>query len=63
MHYAAGNGLTGGFCIRCQNGYSTAAGLRAPDAFTPGAALGQWFCAFLIVSGTAHHQCIGRQCG
>ena len=35
MHYAAGNGLTGGFCIRCQNGYSTAAGLGAPDAFTP----------------------------
>jgi hypothetical protein len=35
MHYAAGNGLTGGFCIRCQNGYSTAAGLSAPDAFTP----------------------------
>ena len=29
MHYAAGNGLTGGFCIRCQNGYSTAAGLSA----------------------------------
>ena len=25
MYYAAGNGLTGGFCIRCQNGYSTTA--------------------------------------
>jgi len=25
LYYAAGNGLTGGFCIRCQNGYSTTA--------------------------------------
>jgi len=35
MHYSAGNGLTGGFCIRCQNGYSTAASLASPDAFSP----------------------------
>ena len=34
IHYAAGNGLTGGFCLRCQNGYSTSAGLSGPDAFT-----------------------------
>lgn len=35
IHYAAGNGLTGGFCLRCQNGYSTTAGLSAPEAFSP----------------------------
>ncbi|MBA3442630.1 MAG: hypothetical protein H0T92_22470, partial [Pyrinomonadaceae bacterium] len=39
IYYAAGNGLTGGFCIRCQNGYSTTAGLSRPS--TTGAAL-QW---------------------
>ena len=27
IYYAAGNGLTGGFCLRCSNGYSTTAGL------------------------------------
>lgn len=27
MYYAAGNGLTGGFCIRCQSGYSNVAGV------------------------------------
>src|SRR5439155_5217983 len=37
VHYAAGNGLTGGFCIRCQNGYSNTAGLSRPS--TTGAAL------------------------
>ncbi|MFN0086589.1 MAG: carboxypeptidase regulatory-like domain-containing protein [Blastocatellia bacterium] len=37
MYYAAGNGLTGGFCIRCQNGYSNTAGLSRPTA--TGAAL------------------------
>jgi len=37
VHYSAGNGLTGGFCIRCQNGYSTTAGLSRPS--TTGAAL------------------------
>ncbi|PYV16123.1 MAG: hypothetical protein DMG07_08460 [Acidobacteria bacterium] len=37
VHYAAGNGLTGGFCIRCQNGYSNTAGLSRPT--TTGAAL------------------------
>jgi hypothetical protein len=35
IHYSAGNGLTGGFCIRCQNGYSTSAGLSSPDGFNP----------------------------
>ncbi len=33
IYYAAGNGLTGGFCLRCQNGYSNTAGcldLRLP---------------------------------
>jgi len=35
IHYAAGNGLTGGFCLRCQTGYSTTAGLSAPDQFSP----------------------------
>jgi hypothetical protein len=39
IYYSAGNGLTGGFCIRCQNGYSTTAGLSRPT--TTGAAL-QW---------------------
>ncbi|MGH9937453.1 MAG: carboxypeptidase regulatory-like domain-containing protein [Blastocatellia bacterium] len=39
MYYAAGNGLTGGFCLRCQTGYSTTAGLSRPS--TTGAAL-QW---------------------
>lgn len=39
IYYAAGNGLTGGFCIRCQNGYSTTAALSRPSA--TGAAL-QW---------------------
>ena len=37
VYYAAGNGLTGGFCIRCQNGYSNTAGLSRPS--TTGAAL------------------------
>jgi carboxypeptidase family protein len=36
VYYASGNGLTGGFCIRCQTGYSTTAGLSAPDTFSPG---------------------------
>ncbi len=31
IYYAAGNGLTGGFCIRCQNGYSNTAGLSKPS--------------------------------
>jgi hypothetical protein len=39
IYYAAGNGLTGGFCLRCQNGYSNTAGLSRPS--TTGAAL-QW---------------------
>ena len=39
IYYSAGNGLTGGFCIRCQNGYSTTAALSRPS--TTGAAL-QW---------------------
>ncbi len=37
MYYSAGNGLTGGFCIRCQNGYSNTAGVNRPS--TTGAAL------------------------
>lgn len=37
IYYAAGNGLTGGFCIRCQNGYSNTAGVNRPS--TTGAAL------------------------
>ena len=37
IYYAAGNGLTGGFCLRCANGYSTTAGLSR--AGTTGAAL------------------------
>jgi hypothetical protein len=44
IYYAAGNGLTGGFCIRCQNGYSTTAGLSRPS--TTGAAL-QWDNGFV----------------
>ncbi|MDQ3652302.1 MAG: TonB-dependent receptor [Acidobacteriota bacterium] len=44
MYYAAGNGLTGGFCIRCQNGYSTTASLSRPS--TTGAAL-QWDNGFV----------------
>lgn len=39
IYYSSGNGLTGGFCIRCQNGYSTTAALSRPT--TTGAAL-QW---------------------
>ena len=39
IYYSSGNGLTGGFCIRCQNGYSNTAGLSRPS--TTGAAL-QW---------------------
>jgi len=39
IYYASGNGLTGGFCIRCQNGYSNTAALSRPS--TTGAAL-QW---------------------
>jgi Carboxypeptidase regulatory-like domain len=35
IYYAAGNGLTGGFCLRCQTGYSTSAGLSSPDTFSP----------------------------
>lgn len=35
VYYAAGNGLTGGFCLRCQTGYSTTAGLSSPDTFSP----------------------------
>ncbi len=35
LYYSAGNGLTGGFCLRCQTGYSTAAGLSSPDTFRP----------------------------
>jgi hypothetical protein len=34
MYYSAGNGLTGGFCLRCMNGYSTTAGLSAPEPFS-----------------------------
>ncbi|MEW5974437.1 MAG: carboxypeptidase regulatory-like domain-containing protein [Acidobacteriota bacterium] len=34
IHYSAGNGLTGGFCLRCQTGYSTTAGLSAPEPFS-----------------------------
>ncbi len=37
IYYAAGNGLTGGFCIRCQNGYSTTAAVS--KATTTAAAL------------------------
>lgn len=37
IYYAAGNGLTGGFCLRCANGYSTTAGLSR--AGTTGSAL------------------------
>jgi hypothetical protein len=44
IYYSAGNGLTGGFCIRCQNGYSTTAGLSRPS--TTGAAL-QWDNGFV----------------
>jgi hypothetical protein len=35
VYYGAGNGLTGGFCIRCQNGYGSSAGLSSPDSFLP----------------------------
>lgn len=35
MYYAAGNGLTGGFCIRCQNGYSNTAGLARVGSTGP----------------------------
>ncbi|HEU0184273.1 MAG TPA: carboxypeptidase regulatory-like domain-containing protein, partial [Blastocatellia bacterium] len=44
IYYAAGNGLTGGFCIRCQNGYSNTASLSGPG--TTGAAL-QWDNGFV----------------
>jgi hypothetical protein len=44
IYYAAGNGLTGGFCIRCQNGYSNTASLSRPS--TTGAAL-QWDNGFV----------------
>ncbi len=37
IYYSAGNGLTGGFCIRCQNGYSTSAAVS--KATITGAAL------------------------
>ncbi|MBL8191146.1 MAG: TonB-dependent receptor [Acidobacteria bacterium] len=37
MYYAAGNGLTGGFCIRCQSGFANTAGVNRPSA--TGAAL------------------------
>lgn len=37
IYYSAGNGLTGGFCIRCQNGYSTTAAVSKATA--TGAAL------------------------
>ncbi|MGH9845748.1 MAG: carboxypeptidase regulatory-like domain-containing protein, partial [Blastocatellia bacterium] len=37
IYYSSGNGLTGGFCIRCQNGYSTTAAVS--KATTTGAAL------------------------
>jgi hypothetical protein len=37
IYYSAGNGLTGGFCIRCQNGYSNTAGVNRPTV--TGAAL------------------------
>lgn len=39
VYYAAGNGLTGGFCIRCQNGYANTAALARPSV--TGTAL-QW---------------------
>lgn len=44
IYYAAGNGLTGGFCIRCQNGYSNTAGLNRPSV--TGAAL-NWDSGFV----------------
>ncbi|HEY2930713.1 MAG TPA: carboxypeptidase-like regulatory domain-containing protein, partial [Acidobacteriota bacterium] len=48
IYYAAGNGLTGGFCIRCQNGYSTTAGLSRPS--TTGAAF-NWDNGFVPPAG------------
>jgi hypothetical protein len=44
IYYSAGNGLTGGFCIRCQNGFSTTAAVS--KATTTGAAL-QWDNGFV----------------
>ena len=44
IYYSSGNGLTGGFCIRCQNGYSTTAAVS--KATTTGAAL-QWDNGFV----------------
>lgn len=35
IYYAAGNGLTGGFCLRCANGYSTTAGLSRTGTTGP----------------------------
>lgn len=35
IYYAAGNGLTGGFCLRCANGYATTAGLSRAGTTGP----------------------------
>ncbi|MGH9799023.1 MAG: TonB-dependent receptor domain-containing protein, partial [Blastocatellia bacterium] len=44
IYYAAGNGLTGGFCLRCATGYSSTASLTRPSS--TGAAL-QWDNGFV----------------
>lgn len=44
IYYAAGNGLMGGFCLRCATGYSSVASVPRPS--TTGAAL-QWDNGFV----------------